>query len=306
MMMEPIPNTPALFAECPVWLPISSRLCWIDCVGGRVFSYDWFSHQVSTVFAEPGVLITGLAGIGEDGLVVVTTAGIRLIDSCGVVSSAALPRSIDIQLVNDCKADRCGRFWLGAVRSGPGRTDGELLCVSPTKLSSKVLGLGIPNGPAFDAGGTKLFLADSLAGTIRQFTMNPDADLCDETVLFAVAESEGQPDGMTVDRDGFLLVALHRGGAIVRIDPETRKVVRLLCPVPSPTSCVFGGPDLRTLIVTVANGPWPENRRDPGIPSTVDASQPSLYALTMEVPGIPDSGVDLQCFGRNSENRVMP
>jgi D-xylonolactonase len=296
--MEPIAGTPALFAECPVWLPRSSSLCWIDCAGGRVFALDWSSQQVSTLVSEPGVLFTGLTKYGEDGLLLVTTAGVRLIDSRGTVSSIALPPVIDVRLTNDCKADRSGRLWLGSVRSAPGRTDGELLCLSTTEFTSKVAGLGVPNGPAFDAEGTKLFLADSLAGTVRQFTMNSFADLLDDSTLLAVAKSEGQPDGMTMDRDGFLIVALHGGGAILRINPKTGKVERLLCPIATPTSCVFGGPDLKTLIVTVANGPWPEDRR-PGIPSIADASRPSLFRLTMPVPGTAEPGVDPRCFANN-------
>ena len=65
-------------------------------------------------------------------------------------------------------------------------------------------------------------------------------------------ESEGKPDGLTVDAEGFLWVAHWDGWCVTRYDPEG-KVERVInLPVPRPTSCVFGGEDLQTLFVTTA------------------------------------------------------
>ena len=67
-----------------------------------------------------------------------------------------------------------------------------------------------------------------------------------------VPETEGKPDGMTVDAEGFLWVAHWDGWCVSRYDPHGRVERVINLPVPRPTSCIFGGPELRTLFVTSA------------------------------------------------------
>jgi len=75
--------------------------------------------------------------------------------------------------------------------------------------------------------------------------------------VLEVTRGAGMPDGMTLDTEGFLWVALYGGGAVHRYSPEGRldRIVRL--PVSLITSCTFGGPDLADLYITSAKEPQP-------------------------------------------------
>jgi sugar lactone lactonase YvrE len=150
-----------------------------------------------------------------------------------------------------------------------------------------VSGLGIPNGPAFGRDGAILYCVDSLARSLTSFGLDDHGAATNPRVILSASEEEGQPDGLTVDSDGCILVAMFGGGALMCVDPGREAVDRLEMPATQPTSCAFGGPGLDTLFVTVARGPWPHDRRHPGSP-VADSALPSLYALAMPTPGLPE------------------
>jgi sugar lactone lactonase YvrE len=70
--------------------------------------------------------------------------------------------------------------------------------------------------------------------------------------LVRVPRGEGWPDGLTLDADGYIWVALWSGGAVRRYAPDGRLDRVLPVPATHPTSCAFGGPDLGDLYVTTA------------------------------------------------------
>src|SRR5690242_14669306 len=110
--MQAVAGTPAVFAECPVWLPALSRLCWIDCAAGRLLALDWASGRVTTVLDRPGLLLTGLVRWDAERLLLLTTAGALRVAADGRAVAVALPPGVDPVLGNDGKCDRAGRPWL--------------------------------------------------------------------------------------------------------------------------------------------------------------------------------------------------
>jgi sugar lactone lactonase YvrE len=283
--MQAIAGTPAVFAECPVWLPGPGWLCWIDCAAGRLLALDWSSRRVIALLERPGLLFAGLVRWDAERLLLLTAAGALRVDLDGRASDLPLPAGIDPARGNDGKCDRAGRLWLGSVGTAPGRSDGRLHRLDATGAAAAVAGLGIPNGPAFDRPGTTMFLADSLAGTVSAYPLDPAGRPGALRALLSCVGDEGAPDGMTVDAAGRLIVALFDGGALLRLDPVSGAAERIAMPVEQPTSCTFAGPNLDMLLVTVANGRWPADRRNPGRPSP-DPDRPSLYVVRVPVGGI--------------------
>jgi xylono-1,5-lactonase len=278
-MMEPVRDTPSIFAECPIWLPHSQRLCWIDCASARLYALDWRSRTVHILARRSGCLFTGLARVGADSLLVLSTVGALRLDEGGDLRPVVLPAAIDPALTNDCKVDPQGRLWLGTVRTTEGARDGALHCVEPGKVIAAVEGVGIPNGPTFDVSGKTVHFADSLAGLVRRYEVFDPVQLSPAQTVLTVPREQGAPDGMTTARDGSIFVAIHGGSALARIDGLTGAVERIACPALNPTSCSFGGPEGDVLFVTVANGLWPRDRRNPGPPIEVASNRPSLYVL---------------------------
>lgn len=122
-------------------------------------------------------------------------------------------------------------------------------------------GLAIADGPAFGVAGDRLFVADSLADAVLATPLDPVTGRVGTSATFwRVGGRPGTCDGMTVDAEDHLLVALHGAGAIVRLAAEARLVGELPVPAAGPTSLAFGSDDLQTLFVTVAHGAWPADR----------------------------------------------
>ena len=63
----------------------------------------------------------------------------------------------------------------------------------------------------------------------------------------------GQPDGMTVDSQGFIWNAMWDGWRVVRYAPSGEIDREIKLPVPRPTSVCFGGPRMDQLFITSAS-----------------------------------------------------
>lgn len=116
---------------------------------------------------------------------------------------------------------------------------GSLYRTDPDGTVARVLdGLTIANGPAFTADGTTMYLADTAAGTILRCRTDPlSGDLLGSPETFAhLRDDEGSPDGMTLDAEGCLWVALWGAGAVRRHHPDGHLLHTLTVPAPHPTS----------------------------------------------------------------------
>ncbi|MEU3918208.1 SMP-30/gluconolactonase/LRE family protein [Streptomyces sp. NPDC029004] len=145
--------------------------------------------------------------------------------------------------MNDGACDAAGRFWAGSMEVGAAAGAGSLYRTDPDGSVNRVLdGLTVPNGPAFSADGTLMYLADSARGTITRHTVDPaTGGLGLGEPFVRLAPHEGRPDGMTVDDDGKLWVALWGSGRIRCYDRDgcVRRTVAV--PTAHASSVAFGG-----------------------------------------------------------------
>ncbi|WP_406162581.1 SMP-30/gluconolactonase/LRE family protein [Streptomyces canus] len=147
--------------------------------------------------------------------------------------------------MNDGVADPAGRFWAGSMAYDGTPGAGSLYRTDPDGTVARVLdGLTIANGPAFTADGTTMYLADTAAGTILRCRTDPlSGDLLGSPETFAhLRDDEGSPDGMTVDAEGCLWVALWGAGAVRRYHPDGHLLHTLTVPAPHPTSVCLPPP----------------------------------------------------------------
>ncbi len=228
------------------------------------------THAITTwTFDEP---VTALNLTTDDDLLMVCfasrivlwnlkTGGV--VEDAGLFAGYLLPGWPAVRC-NDARVDAAGRLWVATMQNNVGR-DGEPLEVTEElgelfsldaqgRVVTHRKGLGIGNTVAWSPDGRVLYTADTLADAVCRFDVESDGTLSGERLWFQcdVPGRLGLPDGSAMDAEGFLWNCRHGGGCLLRLSPDgvTDKVVRM--PVKNPTTCVFGGPDGRTLFVASA------------------------------------------------------
>jgi sugar lactone lactonase YvrE len=156
---------------------------------------------------------------------------------------------------NDGKCDARGRLWAGTMAdSEKGRT-GSLYLFDPDLSCIRCLnGVGISNGIAWSSDNRVMYYIDSPLSRVDAFDFDLETgSLSGRRVAFDVPRSMGFPDGMTIDEEGMLWVALWEGWGLGRWDPRSGKLIEKVdVPVARTSSCVFGGSNQDKLYITTA------------------------------------------------------
>lgn len=275
----------AELGEGPVWSAAEGALYFVDIKGPSIHRLkietgeqtSWRApSQVGFIFpTRDGGLICGL----EDGL--------HRFDPQNGDFAPALPVESDRpgNRINDGFVDPAGRLWFGTMDNAEQAVAGTLYRWTghgaATVMDSDY---AITNGPAVSPDGRTLYHTDSAAKTVYAFDLAPDGALRDKRV-FARTE-DAHPDGMAVDAEGFVWIALFAGGRIDRYSPDGRVVGSVRFPCANITKLAFGGPDLRTAYVTTAKLHLAAEAR---------ASQPMaghLFCFAVDTPGLPQAVFD--------------
>lgn len=239
----------ATVGEGPVWDHRTGRLCWVDINNGLLFETDLVTgdqcaSSTGTLLgaAVPRASAAGFAVAVADGLGLFADGKLELVDP-------VLPEPS--RRMNDAKCDSRGRLWAGsthmAFQPGVGmlhRWDG----ISPSSVMAQ--GFTLPNGLGWSPEDTVMYLADSMAGVLLSADYRSDEG---EVGLFSplCTIDEGLPDGLAVDVDGCVWVAVWGGWAVHRFSPSGELIGRIPMPVEKPSSCAFA--DDGTLYITSAS-----------------------------------------------------
>ena len=243
-------------AEGPHWWAEKGVLLWVDIEASRVGLFDPVTglNRFLVVPSHVGAVVP----MSDGELLVATAQGfVRLHPDSGVVSSLQDPEEDRPgNRFNDGKCDPWGRFWAGSMAynfaAGAGslwRVNADFSCVRQRQ------GLTISNGLAWSQDRGTLYLIDSPTRQVLAFPLTPSGDLLGEaTACITIPKAwDALPDGMCIDAEGKLWIALFGGGAVTRWDPASGLLLeRLELPCRQVTSCCFGGPNLDQLFVTTA------------------------------------------------------
>lgn len=245
---------PLELGEGPRLLP-DGRVVVVDILRGQLWQVDLNDPHLTVLLQELPVSLGAVAPIAGSDTKLLAAAGdgFAILDGGNVswLDDQVLPAPEPVRM-NDAVCDPSGRFWAGimALDAAPGagclrriNTDGT--------ISTVLTGLTIPNGPAFTADGSLMYLADSAAGTITRYEVDRHSGDLGNPQAFAQVP-DGSPDGMTADAEGHLWVAIWGAGRIHRYRPDGSLDRILHVPAKQPTSVCFAGEDLTTLVVTTA------------------------------------------------------
>ncbi|MFJ4470930.1 SMP-30/gluconolactonase/LRE family protein [Streptomyces sp. NPDC089424] len=239
----------AMLGEGPTWDPRERRLIWIDILGGRLHTYDPATGRrtTRTVHQHIGAAKPRAGG----GLVLNLRDGVALLDPDGTLRPLHHD-PVPGRRANDAAVAPDGSLWAGTMRYDEAPGGGTLSRVTPDGTVELVLGdVTVSNGTGWSPDGRLMYYVDSPTRRIDVFD-HADGRVSRRRTLVEIEEGAGFPDGLTVDADGCVWVALWDGGAIRRYTPAGALDRTLRLPVPRPTACAFGGPDLTDLYVTTA------------------------------------------------------
>jgi sugar lactone lactonase YvrE len=256
-----LPCTPLLSHQCllgegPVWDAEAERIYWVDITRSQIHSCNanGCDHQVIDTRQPIGAV--ALHSKGK--LVAALQQGFAFIDiKSGSKEWICKPEEeVEGNRFNDGKCDPLGRFWAGTMNLHGATGAGNLYALEiDGSVLLKLKGVSVSNGMAWSADGRCFYYIDTATSTVSAFDFDvATGAISNQRTAVNIPPEMGKPDGMTIDAEGMLWVALWEGWSISRWNPVTGTLLcRIMLPVARITSCTFGGKDLRDIYVTSAS-----------------------------------------------------
>ena len=275
-----------LCGECPVWDGAGS-LFWTDIAGCRFYRYQQSSGQHEIV--RQGLQINGFRLNQSGGFVITNSGGVWLWDGAGTVKLIA--KEVDgfkLQF-NDCIADPAGRLYSGTCFYDPnGEYEmGKLIRIDTDGKAAIVdEGFHMANGLGFSPDRSILYFTDSGSRRIYAYDYEiKTGEIANRRIVVQVPDTEGLPDGMTVDGEGFIWSAQWYGSCVVRYDPDGSIERRISVPAKQTSAIAFGGPDLTDMFITSAAKFTSMPIMPPGYDTESGYRGGRLYHLNMGIQG---------------------
>lgn len=252
--------------ESPVWDGREHRLYWVDIPNGELRWLEMTSGRVDSLcIGEP----LGFAALHDGGgLVLGMATGLRLCRGRTLDPKPLwVPPDLDSsRRMNDGSCDPAGRVVFGTTAKEPGRTKGTLWSFASSDGPRVVVpGTGMSNGLGWTADGGRLYHVDTETGQLAAFDYDVDRGIAQRRqVLHVVAPTQGLPDGLAVDADGCVWLAVWGAGEVRRLAPDGRVIGCVRVPTPNATSCAFSGQNLDQLFITTAQSGTDAGRQDAG------------------------------------------
>ncbi|MCF2531143.1 SMP-30/gluconolactonase/LRE family protein [Yinghuangia soli] len=239
----------AALGEGPTWDPAAQHLLWVDILGSRIHTFDPASGRTGELTTDQHVGAVKPRAAG--GLVANLRDGVGLYDVHGDFTWL-LHRPVPGRRGNDAAIGPDGALWAGTMRYDEAPGGGSLFRVTADGSADTVLdGVTVSNGIAWSGDHRLMYYVDSPTRRIDVFTY-ADGHAYERRPWVEIEPGAGFPDGITVDADGAVWVALWDGAAVRRYTPDGRLDRTVDLPVLRPTACAFGGVGLNDLYITTA------------------------------------------------------
>lgn len=278
-------NYRAKFADGPIWHK-AFGVIWLDVANKKIITfnpetkkedvYDAMGWIKSIVPTTDGQFI----GVYKDGLYLVNF-------KIGSKKPFVLPPNLsEMHFLNESKCGPDGRIWVGSsdgffkkFKETPQTANtsypfenAELISVNAQgEIKPQLSKVAISSGLEWDRKTNKFYHIDSSKNAISQYEFTESGQLSFEKLVYSFKMNEGYPNGMTIDSEGNLYVALYKSSLLARTGKEQTRIVCInpqeqqmkeeyILPVSHITSCTIGGENLDTLFITTAYELLPENR----------------------------------------------
>lgn len=279
--VECVLDAKAVIGESPFWDGREKRLYWVDIRSKEVHCFDPASGR-DDVYATPEEV--GCLALRKDGgLVLGLESGFFFYDlKTGSAERIAEPEpERKTNRFNDGKPDRKGRFWAGSMDNLEQQTSGQLYMLDiDLNCTAFIDDIDISNGLCWSPDSRVMYHADSKRQKMWAWDFDIESGRPTNRRVFVEFNGAETVDGATVDREGFVWIAVWGGWRVARYDAQGKLDRVIDLPVQCPTCPAFGGPNMRTLYVTSAS-----------IAPSDPAKEPlagGLFACDAGVEGIPE------------------
>lgn len=285
IMPSVVRQTKAVLGEGPAWLQDEKVLHYVDIKSGAIHRLNTITgaHETRHIGGKPGFVLPAAGG----GLIIGSEDGLYHGDGEAIGTRIATVPMPAHNRINDGTVDCHGRLWFGTMDDEERQGTGAIYCFAAGALYRMAGGAVVTNGPAVSSDGRTLYHVDSGNRIIWRTTVGKGPDLQAPEPFVRLSEADGHPDGVVLDSEQCLWVALWDGWGVRRYAPDGRLLLHVDLPCARVTKLAFGGDDLRTAFVTTARV---------GLDDAALAAQPlagSLFAFEAPVAGLPLPAVRL-------------
>lgn len=250
--------------EGPFWDEAEQALYWVDTDLKCVHKYCPYDNKNTVYQFEEK--IGAVVKESEDTLVAAMETGFyRIHQNDGTLECIANPeKDKPDNIFNDGKCDCCGRFWAGTVHKNELEGKGTLYMLSPDcNCEARYGNITISNGIAWSEDYKTMYYIDTPTYRVTAFDYDAKTGTISNERTAVKFDSEmGMPDGMTIDRDGNLWVAMWGGWSVLKCNPINGEIIgKVKLPVANVTSCIFGGKNLDILYITTAKAELTEEEK---------------------------------------------
>lgn len=248
-------STASELGEGALWDDRDGVLYWVDILQNKLHRFD--PRDRSNLSYDVGESVSTVVLSVDARLLLGLRSGIGWLDP----ATRRVGHIVDPEphkphtRMNDGKCDPMGRFWIGSYCERAPEFDGALYCLHPNlELETKLSGIQCSNGLVWSADRRSFYYIDSPRHEIWGFDYQAQSGtIHDQRVVANVDAELGSPDGMSIDAEGKLWVAIWGGGCVQRIDPRTGRLeLEIRVPAANVSSVAFGGEDLDVLYITTA------------------------------------------------------
>ena len=276
MQAEQLTGPVAYHGEGPVWSERWGGLRWVDMLAGDVLA---LAADGTIDRRHVGNVAAAIRPRRQDGAVIGVERGFALEDADGTLTHLGDLWADDQVRMNEGGCDPDGRFYCGSMAYDQRPGGGALYRLDPDGSVRAVLeNVTISNGLEWSPDGSRAYYNDTQTYRTDVFDYDGDSGLTGRRPFVDLSAEAKLPDGLTVDEEGGVWVALANGGAVRRYTPAGVLDEVIEVPAKKVTACTFGGPNLDELFITTSR-----EDLEPG----EDPLAGSLFRAEVGVAGLP-------------------
>jgi sugar lactone lactonase YvrE len=275
-------NAPLL--EGPVWVERDQALWFTDIKGHKIHRHDPGNGILTGITVEAPGQIGFVLPFADGGFAAGLQNGLHRFDERDQSFRLIVDPEPNMpgNRLNDGTVDPKGRLWFGTMDDSEAEATGAIYRLGADgNCWRESPNYSITNGPAFSPDGKTCYHVDTLGGIIYACDVSRMGVLSDRRVFATIPNSQGFPDGPTVDSEGCVWIGLYNGWAVRRYSPAGELLETIRFPVSAITKIAFGGPELKTVYATTAAKHLSAGalEREP--------HAGDLFRFEVEVPGLP-------------------